>query len=274
MNLFKKVNENDNGEKTNYSNDENSSSKKDNFVDDAGKFSGYQNKNKKQSHPNDLYYELSQIKTFANVKSVMFNNNNLTKSQIENLLNDEILFCKILLDLKKISLINNEILKRIPLKILTDYYNNFFNHEFILSSQITEELKKINSEISESVMNLSCYSTLDIAKSNIFYCFLKEFIDASNNFSNKKNIPITDVDKNDLVLYNYPIFPIILPYIVQKTQGYESVYKIDVYQKSQFYKCSLNTIRTQKSHEDYLFLKALLRNQDKNINIYEYNNMI
>lgn len=273
MNVFKSKNDSESVEEPNYINEDNSSNKKD-VNDQTGKLSVSNIKNKKQSNPHDLYFEVSQIKTFANVKSVMFNNNNVSESQIENLLNDEILFCKILLDMKKISLVINETLKRIPLKTLTDLYNNFYNPEFLLTSQINVEFKKINSEISDSVLNLSYYTTTDIAKSTIFYTFLKEFIDASNRSLNKKNIPVTDVDKNDLVLYNYPIFPMIVPYIVQKPQAHENSPKIDVYQKSQFYRCSSNVIRTQKSYEEFLFLKALLRNQEKNINIYEYNNMI
>lgn len=205
----------------------------------------------------------------------MFNNKQITVSQIESLLNDEILFCKILLNMKKISLVINEIIKRVPLKDLTDYYYNFYKSDYNLSSEILEIIKNLNSDISGTVLNLSSYSTLSIARSDLFYQFLKDFINASAKAS-KKEIPITDVSKNDLVLYNYPIFPLIVPYIVQKTDGDDTKSKVEVYQKAKFYMGSLSPIRTQKSHEDYLFLKALLRNQDKNINIYEYNsdNMI
>jgi len=272
--MFKTEKDSENIEEPNYFNEENSSAIRDSN-DQKGNISVNSFiKNKKQGNLQDLYFEVSQIKTFANVKSVMFNNNNVSESQIENLLNDEILFCKVLLDMKKISHVINEILKRIPVKNLTDYYNNYYNLEFHSKTQITEELNKINSDISDSLINLSCYSTFDIAKSTIFYTYLREFILANNKSLNKKNIPVTDVDKNDLVLHNYPIFPMIVPYIVRKTQVNENSPKIDVYQKSQFYTCSSNTIRTQKSYEDFLFLKALLRNQDQNINIYEYNNMI
>ena len=95
-------------------------------------------KGKKPSNPLELYYDVDQINTFANVKRVIFSNNKISESQIENLLNDEILFCKILMDLKKISFTIDEILKRISIKDLTEYYENFFNSDFLQKIQILE----------------------------------------------------------------------------------------------------------------------------------------
>jgi len=227
--------------------------------------------------PQDLYYDINQIKTFANVKSVIFNKEETSVSQIENLLNDEILFCKILLDMKKISLVINEILKRTPLSILNEYFQNFHNGEYLLKSSsniLSEEIVLINSEISNSILNLSCYSVADIVKSNLFYEFLNEFIVANNKSIYRKSTPIPDINKNNLVLHNYPIFPMIIPFIVENIEENSNDKKIDIYQKANFYKCSTNAIRTQKSFENFLFLKSILKYQDKNINIYEYNNLI
>jgi len=264
----------DNEEEFNFYNDENiknnriPSEEKNKYITNAS------TKNKKPTSPQDLYYDVNQIKTFSNIKSMIVNSDTIQDYQIEGLLNDEILFLKIFLDLKKISFLINEITKRVSIKELNSYFESFNNHDFLFSSPIYDEIKKINTEISETALNLSIYSSFDIARSNIYYNFLKDFIDSNNKSIHKKNLPITNQDKEDLVLINYPIFPMIIPFIIQKIDPKTQDRKIDVYQKANFYKCSSNPIRSQKSYDNLLFLKSILRNQEKNINIYEYNNLI
>ncbi len=224
--------------------------------------------------PRDLYYDINQIKTFANVKRTISNSKIITEPQIEKLLNDEILFCKIYLDIKKISFIINEIIKRVSIQDLNLYYESFYNSDSFFSNAVYKELKNINEEINETSLSFSIYSSFDIARSNIFYNFLKDFIIANSKTIHKKNLPINNNEKEDLILLNYPIFPMIVPFMIHKADQKTNDKKIDIYQKANYYKCASNPIRTQNSYDKILFLKSIMRNQNKNINIYEYNSLI
>lgn len=225
---------------------------------------------------NDLYYDVDQIKTFENIKKIMFSTSEISETQLENLLNDEILFCKILIDLKKISFTIDEAIKRLSIKELNEYLENFYNPDYVAKSKIPELVKTLDKQILETPMKLSIFTVSSILQSDLFYSFLKKFLIENMRTSKKKNMPIQNIDKNDIVLNNFPLFPILVPYIVRKNANENDVNnsKIDIYQNAEFYKSSNSVIRTQKCNEKILFLKSILRNQNKNINIYEYNNYI
>ena len=226
--------------------------------------------NKKINNPSDLYYDVEQIKTFSNVKKVVLSNNPITENQIENLLNDEILFFKILIDLKKITFIVDEIIKRLNIQHLYEIFDNFYNLAYLKNNIIVEEINKINKEIFNDSMNLSTISVNDIMRSEVFYSYLKEFLECYK-VSIKKNQPISNINKGDVILKNYPVFPNIIPCIVQKNNKDSEDIRLDVYQKANFYKCSNDSIRTQISFEKFLTLKSTLKNQNRNINIFEFN---
>jgi hypothetical protein len=226
-----------------------------------------------------LYINTNQIKTFQNSKNILISNNILNEEKIENLLNDEILFCRILIDNNKISYTIDEIIKRVSIEDLEIYCENFYNDmEYYQNTEVFKIVKDLNNENKDSLFNLSNLDFIQISRSQIFYDFLKEFIYYNNN---KENQPIFEIDSNDVILKNYPIFPFLIDFIIKKNKKYienddknynnnnNNSSRLNIYKNFEFYTFSNEKIMSGKNDYFFNYLKSISRNQNLDMEIFE-----